>query len=69
MNGKVKMFILRNSSHHVTCSGSKSLKFIPIDSNFWPHPVLSPLVTLLGSPSSFKDFEKDLFLRKISQVI
>ena len=41
---------------NITCSGSKSLKFILIDSNIWNNPLLSPLVTLCVSPNSTKDF-------------
>ncbi len=39
-----------------TCSGSKSLKDILIDSDFRAYPVLNPLVTLSLTPSFRKDF-------------
>lgn len=39
-----------------TWDQAKSLKFILIDSNFWSHPVRSPLVTLRISPSFSKIF-------------
>jgi hypothetical protein len=54
---------------HITCFGSKSLKFILIDSKIWNNPLLSPLVMLCVSPPSTKDFFEGFNFMGVTRVV